>query len=103
MNELKERLEIEIAQHGTMWATADYWSINPGTLWRIQKGGDSPQVRRKWEIPKGDRVRFIIEMPKGDEGRETIARYDAIAQSRGMTRGELLMELLRGYAAKESK
>ena len=89
MSELRERLRAEIEQHGTMWGVAREWGINPGTLWRIQKGGDSPQVRRKWGINKCDRTRLTIEATL-----EMIEQFDALCQARGMTRQQLLVSLL---------
>jgi len=95
MNELRERLETEIAQHGSPWGVSQYWDINPGTLSRIEKGGDSPQVRRKWGIPKGNRCRLGLDVTP-----ELRAEFH---ERRGdMSGGEYLAELLSGNAAKES-
>lgn len=71
----------------TMLSVADRLGANPGVVWRVYHGGDSPQLRRKLGIRKGNRVRLAI-----DTDRATIARFDDLRGE--MTRGDFLVALL---------
>ena len=86
--ELAMRAEFEIEQHGGIYGLSKATGVNPGVIWRVKNGGNSPTLRRLWKVPKHPpRPRLIINCPY-----ETISRFH---RARGdMTTGEYLEVLL---------
>lgn len=87
--ELKLRVNNEIERHGNINRLSLAIGVNPGVIYRVKNGGNSPTLRRLWDIPKNEPVpRLIINgCPP-----ELKARYE---KRRGdMSRAEFLEHLL---------
>lgn len=85
--DLKRRAKLEIELHGGIGPLSRAIGVNPGVIYRVKQGGNSPTLRRLWGIRKGNRVRLSI-----DCDRATIARFDAMRGE--MTRADYLLALL---------
>jgi len=91
--ELRRRAETEIKKHGNLNKLSVAIGENPGVIWRVLKGGNSPTLRRLWKVPKHPpRSRLIIETDA-----ETIARFDSICAAEGVTRRDLLAWVVKNY------
>ena len=92
---LEERAKIEIAKHGTILALSKSIGVNPGVIYRVMHGGNSPTLRRLWDIPKNPPVpRLIINgCPP-----ELKAAYLAMCVDYDMTRVELLSDMIEVYS-----
>jgi hypothetical protein len=90
--ELKQRAILEIQEHGSINALSKSIGVNPGVVYRVMHGGNSPTLRRLWDIPKNPPVpRLIINgCPPALK-----ARYE---DTRGeMSRPDFLGHLLDWY------
>jgi hypothetical protein len=92
--ELLRRLKTEITAHGNAHRLSIAIGINPGVIYRVLHGGNSPTLRRLWHIPKHPpRPRLIINScpPELKEA------YDAICAAEDVTRAELLAWMVRNH------
>jgi len=93
-NTLEERAILEIQEHGSINALSKSIGVNPGVIYRVMHGGNSPTLRRLWDIPKNPPVpRLIINgCPPALKGEylDMCAEYD-------MTRPALLSDMMRVY------
>ena len=87
--ELKQRAILEIQEHGSINALSKSIGVNPGVIYRVMHGGNSPTLRRLWDIPKNPPVpRLIINgCPPALKDRYEDARGE-------MTRPDFLEGLL---------
>ena len=90
--ELKQRAILEIQEHGSINALSKAIGVNPGVIYRVLHGGNSPTLRRLWDIPKNPPVpRLIINgCPPALKARYETARGE-------MSRTEYLGHLLDWY------
>ncbi len=89
---LAQRAKYEIGRYGTILALSNELGVNPGVIYRVKKGGNSPTLRRIWKIPKHEpRPRLCIDV----DSRETIALFDKLRG--GFSRSEFLDELMASY------
>ena len=88
-NTLEERAILEIQEHGSINALSKSIGVNPGVIYRVMHGGNSPTLRRLWGIPKNPPVpRLIINgCPPSLKARYEDARGE-------MTRTDFLEGLL---------
>ena len=85
---LQQKAVLEIARYGTIRALAEAIDVNPGLIHRAKVGGNSPTLRKVWNMPKYPyRPRLNIEVSP-----ELKARFDA--QRGTMSRSEYLKRLL---------
>jgi len=86
--ELAERTKYEIKQHGSIYGLSQATGVNPGVIYRVKEGGESPTLRRLWKVPKHPkRTRLMVSC-----SQKTIDRYDS--QRGKQSRREYLNELL---------
>ena len=87
--ELKLRAIYERDKHGGIRAAAREWNVTHGMIARAIDGGNSPTLRRLWDIPKNPPVpRLIINgCPPALKARYETARGE-------MTRPDFLEGLL---------
>ena len=92
--ELKLRAIYERDKHGGIRAAARAWGKTHGMIARAIDGGNSPTLRRLWDIPKNPSVpRLIINgCPP-----ELKAEYLAMCVDYDMTRPALLSDMMRVY------
>jgi len=92
--ELKQRAILEIQEHGSINALSKSIGVNPGVIYRVMHGGNSPTLRRLWDIPKNPPVpRLIINgCPP-----ELKAEYLEMCDEYDMTRPALLSDMMRVY------
>ena len=92
--ELKLRAIYERDKHGGIRAAAREWNVTHGMIARAIDGGNSPTLRRLWDIPKNPPVpRLIINgCPP-----ELKAEYLAMCVDYDMTRVELLSDMIEVY------
>ena len=86
--ELAQRAKYEAKRHKGIYGLSKAIGVNPGVIYRVMNGGNSPTLRRIWKIPKHPpRHRLIISCAP-----EAIARFD---NQRGeLTRAEWLERVL---------
>ena len=85
---LKYTIEAIVEECDGIRPAARYLGVNPGIVYNVLQGGDSPTLRRIWKIPKHPkRPRLIVRCTQ-----ETIERYDA--QRGDMSRREWLERLI---------
>ena len=85
--ELLRRTKLEIAKHGNLNRLSIAIGVNPGVIYRVLRGGNSPTLRRLWGIPKHKRrPRLNIEIDP--------ARFDAQRAEHGMSRAEYVVYLM---------
>ena len=76
---------------------ASYLEVNPGLIWRVINGHESPTVRKAADIPiHPKRTRLNIDVTP-----ELKTRYDELCRQHGMTRLEMLRELMTFYDLEE--
>ena len=87
--ELKARAIYERDKHNGIRAAARAWNVTHGMIARVINGGNSPTLRRVWDIPKNPPVpRLIINgCPPSLKARYEDARGE-------MTRPDFLEGLL---------
>ena len=86
--ELAQRANFEIERHGSINAVSMATGVNPGVIWRVKNGGNSPTLRRLWKVTKHPpRSRLVIDCPPALRARFDAARGDS-------TRREYLEQLL---------
>jgi len=92
--ELKQRAILEIQEHGSINALSKSIGVNPGVIYRVMHGGNSPTLRRLWDIPKNPPVpRLIINgCPPALK-----AEYLGMCAEYDMTRPALLSDMMRVY------
>ena len=84
---LQQRAAYEVEQHG-IGGLSKTTGENPGTIYRVLHGGNSPTLRRLWNVRKHPRrVRLTIDCTP-----EMIRRFDS--QCGDMTRQDYLTWLL---------
>jgi hypothetical protein len=85
--ELLKRTKLEIAKHGNLNRLSIAIGVNPGVIYRVLRGGNSPTLRRLWGIPKHPpRPRLIVEIDP--------ARFDNQRAAHGMSRAEYVVYLM---------
>ena len=58
--ELQERANLEIMKHNGMRAAGRYWDVSHSIIGKAANGGNSPTLRRLWDIPKNEPVPRLI-------------------------------------------
>jgi len=92
--ELLRRTKLEIAEHGNLNRLSIAIGVNPGVIYRVLRGGNSPTLRRLWGIPKHPPLpRLIIN----NCPLELKTIYDEMCTEYGLTRPELLRDMMRVY------